>query len=77
MLADGGRNLIFDEAKQVMETFQSDIYSDVADTLTTFWPIVVIVIGGLLAFIIVEEIIDLINYRRWGYYEQQEEYEDD
>lgn len=68
---------IFDEAKQVMETFQNDIYSDVTDTLAVFWPVIVIVIGGLLAFIIIESIIDLINYRRWGYYEQQEEYEDD
>lgn len=67
---------IFDEAKQVMETFQSDIYSDVADTLAVFWPVIVIVIGGLLAFIIIESIIDLITYKRSfnDYYNDDEDY---
>lgn len=68
---------IFDEAKQVMETFQSDIFSDVADTLSLFWPIIVIVISGLLAFIIADEVIDLITYKR-GYkdYYENDDFED-
>lgn len=67
---------IFDEAKQVMETFQNDIYSDVTDTLAVFWPVIVIVIGGLLAFIIIESIIDLITYKRSfnDYYNDDEDY---
>lgn len=66
---------IFDEAKQVMETFQNDIYSDVTDTLAVFWPVIVIVIGGLLAFIIIESIIDLITYKRSfnDYYNDEED----
>ena len=68
---------MFDDVKQVMETFQSDIISDLSGALSAFWPVVVIVIGGLLAFIIAEEIIDLVNYHRHGRDNYDGDYKDD
>ena len=69
---------IFDEAKQVMENIPADIFSDVVDTLDVFWPIVVIIIGGLLAFIILDSVIDLITHKSNynDFYDHEDEEED-